>query len=75
MNDGIWLPGVHRIPSPNCDERPPGNTVDLLVIHNISLPPGEFGNPWIEDLFLNRLNPDTHPVSYTHLTLPTILDV
>ena len=61
MNDGIWLPGVRRLPSPNCDERPPGSTVDLLVIHNISLPPGEFGGPWIEDLFLNRLDPHAHP--------------
>jgi AmpD protein len=35
--------------------------VDLLVIHNISLPPGEFGGPWIEHLFLNRLDPSIHP--------------
>lgn len=35
--------------------------VDLLVIHNISLPPGVFGGPWIEDLFLNRLDPEAHP--------------
>ncbi len=61
MNDGIWLPGVRRLPSPNCDERPPDSIVDLLVIHNISLPPGEFGGPWIEDLFLNRLDPQAHP--------------
>lgn len=35
--------------------------VDLLVIHNISLPPKEFGGPWIDDLFLNRLDPVAHP--------------
>lgn len=48
-------------PSPNCDERPGGMAIDLLVIHNISLPPGEFGGKWITDLFLNRLNPAIHP--------------
>ncbi len=55
------LPGTTQRNSPNQDARPEGVTVDLLVIHNISLPPGEFGGPWIEDLFLNRLDPDTHP--------------
>ncbi|RDH88108.1 MAG: 1,6-anhydro-N-acetylmuramyl-L-alanine amidase AmpD [endosymbiont of Seepiophila jonesi] len=48
-------------PSPNQDERPPGCEIDLLVIHNISLPPGEFGGPWIDDLFLNRLRSEQHP--------------
>jgi AmpD protein len=57
----IWLPGVDRRPSPNCDARPDGVKVDLLVIHNISLPPGEFGGHWIEDLFTNRLDPSAHP--------------
>ena len=47
--------------SPNHDDRPQGCTVDLLVIHNISLPPGDFGGPWIDDLFLNRLDPAAHP--------------
>ncbi|HEC15485.1 MAG TPA: 1,6-anhydro-N-acetylmuramyl-L-alanine amidase AmpD [Sedimenticola sp.] len=47
--------------SPNHDERPAGTSIDLLVIHNISLPPGEFGGPWIDDLFLNRLDPDADP--------------
>jgi AmpD protein len=56
-----WLPDARRCPSPNCDERPSGQQVDLLVIHNISLPPDEFGGPWIEDLFLNRLDPAAHP--------------
>ncbi len=57
----LWLPGVRQVPSPNADERPAGTLVDLLVIHNISLPPGEFGGGHIEDLFLNRLDPDAHP--------------
>jgi len=56
-----WLVGAVRRPSPNQDQRPEGVTVDLLVLHNISLPPGEFGGPWIDDLFLNRLDPQTHP--------------
>lgn len=49
------------IPSPNCDQRPPGTVIDLLVIHNISLPPGVFGGPWIEALFTNTLPPERHP--------------
>lgn len=49
------------MPSPNHDRRPAGSRVELLVIHNISLPPGEFGGPWIEQLFLNRLDPTAHP--------------
>ncbi len=47
--------------SPNFDDRPPGTRIALVVIHNISLPPGEFGGPWIEDLFMNRLDPGAHP--------------
>jgi AmpD protein len=46
--------------SPNCDARPEGE-VSLVVVHNISLPPGEFGGPHIEALFQNRLDPDLHP--------------
>jgi N-acetyl-anhydromuramoyl-L-alanine amidase len=57
----LWLPGARRSPSPNTDARSPGCSVDLLVIHNISLPPGEFGGPYIEDLFHNRLDPTCHP--------------
>jgi len=49
------------IASPNFDGRPPGSKVELVVIHNISLPPGEFGGPYIEDLFMNRLHPGAHP--------------
>ena len=57
----LWLPGVGHVPSPNADARPDGAVVDLLVIHNISLPPGQFGGGHIQDLFLNRLDPQAHP--------------
>lgn len=52
-----WLTSARRMPSPNHDARPAGVGIDLLVIHNISLPPGEFGGPWIDALFTNRLDP------------------
>lgn len=57
----IWLPSARRVISPNCDARPAGTAIDLLVIHNISLPPGEFGGPWIDRLFQNRLPAQAHP--------------
>jgi AmpD protein len=56
-----WLSGVRRIVSPNCDARPPGTPVELLVIHNISLPPGQFGGREIVRLFTNTLNAEDHP--------------
>jgi N-acetyl-anhydromuramoyl-L-alanine amidase len=49
------------VPSPNFDERPDGARVELVVIHNISLPPGEFDGPWIDALFQNCLDPNAHP--------------
>jgi AmpD protein len=56
-----WLQGVRRVESPNCDERPVGTEISLLVVHSISLPPGEFGGDSIERLFTNRLDPAAHP--------------
>lgn len=56
-----WLDGVRRLPSPNCDARPSECGIDLLVVHGISLPPGEFGGDAIIDLFMNRLDPAAHP--------------
>lgn len=56
-----WLEGARRVPSPNCDARPEGAAISLVVIHNISLPPGEFGGPGVEQLFTNRLDPRAHP--------------
>lgn len=55
-----WLLGVRHDPSPNADARPPG-PVDLLVIHNISLPPGVFGSGDVFALFGNRLDTTRHP--------------
>ncbi len=55
------LEGITFLPSPNCDERPASTVIDLLVIHGISLPPGEFGGEFIEALFTNQLDPSIHP--------------
>jgi AmpD protein len=55
-----WLCGIRHEPSPNRDARPPV-AVDLLVIHNISLPPGEFGSGDVFALFGNRLDAARHP--------------
>lgn len=56
-----WLRGVRRIVSPNCDPRPEGTQVSLIVIHAISLPPDHFGGPGVVELFTNRLDPHAHP--------------
>ena len=53
--------GVRQIASPNRDARPAGVEADLIVVHGISLPPGEFGGPWIDRLFTNSLPADVHP--------------
>jgi AmpD protein len=58
--EGI-VEGVRYVETPNCDARPPGTSIELLVIHAISLPPGEFGGPGIVELFTNRLDPTAHP--------------
>jgi N-acetyl-anhydromuramoyl-L-alanine amidase len=55
-----WLAGARRVPSPNCDARPSGE-ISLLLLHSISLPPGEFGGEHVERLFTNRLDPEAHP--------------
>ncbi|RJG03734.1 1,6-anhydro-N-acetylmuramyl-L-alanine amidase AmpD [Noviherbaspirillum sedimenti] len=57
---GWCHPAQHR-PSPNFDVRPASVDIDLLVIHNISLPPGQFGGSYIADLFGNCLDCDVHP--------------
>lgn len=48
-------------PTEHCDERPCGAIIDLIVIHSISLPPGEFGTSAIHDFFRGQLNPNAHP--------------
>lgn len=60
QGDG-WLEGVDWRPSPNYGDRPVGMPVSLVVIHNISLPPDEFAGDWVEDFFLNRLDPTVNP--------------
>ncbi len=52
---------ARHVASPNWDERPGGEAITLLVIHNISLPPGEFGGDGIERLFANTLDAQAHP--------------
>lgn len=61
IDDAGWCAGIEHMPSPNCDPRPEGVEADLLVIHNISLPPREYGGQYIADLFANRLDCDAHP--------------
>jgi AmpD protein len=56
-----WLGRVRRVESPNCDDRPAGARPDLIVVHGISLPPGEFGGPWIDALFTNSLPAEANP--------------
>lgn len=56
-----WCAAARQVPSPNCDDRSNGIAVDLLIIHNISLPPGEFDGAYIEALFCNQLDYDAHP--------------
>ena len=56
-----WLDTAEHIPSPNFNERPSECSVSLLVIHNISLPPAEFGNGCVEQFFQNCLPWDQHP--------------
>ncbi|MEO8839289.1 MAG: 1,6-anhydro-N-acetylmuramyl-L-alanine amidase AmpD [Herbaspirillum sp.] len=56
-----WCQQALRIPSPNFDARPVGTIPDLLVIHNISLPPGEFGGEFVKQFFCNQLDCSVHP--------------
>lgn len=61
INDAGLLTCSRQITSPNCDARPQGCGIELLVIHNISLPPGSFGGNEITELFTNCLDPEAHP--------------
>jgi AmpD protein len=56
-----WFSGVRRVASPNFDARPVGMPVSLLIIHNISLPPDEFGGTGVERFFTNTLDIEEHP--------------
>jgi N-acetyl-anhydromuramoyl-L-alanine amidase len=55
------LSGVRQVLSPHFDARPANAVAELIVVHGISLPPGEFGGPWIDRLFTGNLPPDAHP--------------
>lgn len=61
ISDDGWLVDAAQCPSPNFNQRPSGQSISLLVIHNISLPPGEFGSGNVQAFFLNQLNPASHP--------------
>ena len=54
--DKHWLVGVPRLRSPHCDARPGDATIDLIVVHDISLPPGEFGTGAVAALFMGCLD-------------------
>jgi AmpD protein len=56
-----WLPAVRLLPSAHCNERPDGSVIDLLVIHNISLPPGHFGGDFVDRLFCGELDCSEDP--------------
>ena len=59
--DGGWHTGARRLPSPNFGPRPAGAHIDLIVVHSISLPPGEYGTGAVQQLFTNQLDWDAHP--------------
>jgi AmpD protein len=61
LDESGILSGAQQVPSPNFDERPEGAAVTLLVVHNISLPPGEYGGAGIVGLFTNTLDFGGHP--------------
>jgi N-acetyl-anhydromuramoyl-L-alanine amidase len=63
------LIGVRQVLSAHYDARPGGSVPDLIVVHGISLPPNEFGGPWIDRLFTGTLPPDAHP-DFAALTGP-----
>ena len=58
---GGWLSAARRIDSPNFGARPAGTAIELVVLHSISLPPGEYGGDSIERLFTDRLDRSAHP--------------
>jgi AmpD protein len=68
INNG-WLQNIKTMRSPNCEARSLDTDINLLVIHNISLPPGEFGGGNIEKLFMNQLVATAHPYFATILPM------
>lgn len=68
FGEDIWFDEAERCVSPNYNDRP-HSRVDLLVIHNISLPPQEFGGGYIQEFFQNKLNINLHPYFETIASL------
>jgi len=60
-NEAGWLLGARQCPSPNFGPRPAGTAVDLLIVHSISLPPGQYGGNEVCQLFTNQLDWSAHP--------------
>lgn len=60
ISSGLYQ-GARYLASPNCDQRVDETDISLLVVHGISLPPGRFGGPYIDQLFTNSLNPEDDP--------------
>ncbi|MBI1732647.1 MAG: 1,6-anhydro-N-acetylmuramyl-L-alanine amidase AmpD [Gammaproteobacteria bacterium] len=56
-----WIAGARQVPSPHCDDRPPDAEISLIVIHGISLPPRQYGGPYIDQLFTGTLDAAAHP--------------
>ena len=61
LDEAGWVEGAARIESPNSDERPAASAIELVVVHGISLPPGEFGGDQVVRLFTNSLDCAAHP--------------
>jgi len=61
INSRGIVSGAYYIESPNQDERPAGSAISMIVIHNISLPPQQYGGNGVIELFTNRLDPNAHP--------------
>jgi len=61
LNQAGWLNQAEQLVSPNTDARPEGSTIDMIVVHNISLPPNQYGGDGIAQLFTNQLDPNAHP--------------
>ena len=60
IDDQGWLQDIEIIPSPNFNKRQGSSAISLVVVHGISLPPGEYGGGYVQQLFTNKLNPDEH---------------
>ncbi len=68
LPDGLLIPAQY-LPSPHCDNRPENTAIDLLVVHNISLPPNQFGEGFVEKFFCGELDFSAHPYFATIATL------